>query len=291
VTAANSVGNDWPWMTGAAPPATAPPKPAPPPGGYDWGHVPSMVSLAGRLAPGWHLVLRGSSLITPSAILVFITLALAWLSILVGQPGIDTRKIIMLVVVPLTLLGALTHIAGWVLCCLAPIDLKARAPVIAGVFGVATTVGFGALAVLIPPLLPGKGEAAPSADPSRIAYFQSMASTTLVLAVLAGAGSGILLLLFLRGTAASFHNKRLAQHLLYFMLYLGVFPVAALLLYGLLSAVKALFGLSSDDQLRAFDIVLCVCELLLTAVTMTGFLLLLRDVRATVERSIAPSKG
>jgi hypothetical protein len=278
-------------MNATTAPAPPPPKPAPAPGEYDWGRVPSMVSLATRLAPGWHTVLRGSALITPGAILVFLTLALCWLFLLIAQPGIETRKIVMLVVTPLALLGALTHLAGWVLCCLAPGDLKSRAPVIAGVFGVATAIGFGALAVLIPPLLPGKGEIAPSADPGRLAYFQNLAAITLVLAVLAAAGSGIAFLLFLRRTAATFQNKRLTQHILYFTIYLGAAPVAALLLYWVLSAVKWIFGLSGDDQLRAFEIVLCVCELVLTALTMTGFLLLLRDVRATVERAIAPSKG
>jgi hypothetical protein len=283
------VGSDWPWLSSApAKPAPA----APGPGDYDWGTVQPLVAVAARLAPGWHLVLRGMSLLTPSAILVFITLGLCWLFVLIGRPVLDTRKIVMLIVVPLTLLGTMTHLFGWFLCCFAPGELGPRRPVIAGVFGLAITIGFGLLAIIDSALLPsGPSELAPGASESSLASYTFLTRTSYVLAILIGAATGVAFLLFMRWAALTFRNKRLAQHLTYFMYYLAASPLVALLIYLLMTTIKWAFGLVTEDQLRAYDIVLGAVQMILGAVTMTGFLLLVRDVRSTIDRAIAPSKS
>jgi hypothetical protein len=237
------------------------------------------------------MFLRGSALITPSALFVFITLALCWLFMLIARPSIDVRKIVMLIVLPLTMLGAVTHLAGWALCCLVPGDLRSRGPILGGALSVGVTIGLASLAIMIPPLLPRPDEIAPGVDPSRVASYESLGTTTLVLAVLAGTGSGILLLMFLRGAAQAFQNKRLSDQLRYFMLYLALVPIAALLVYGLLTSIRLALGLKSPDQLLAYELFLALCQLAIMAVTLTAFLLVLRDVRSTVERASAPAKA
>jgi len=270
---------EWPWLVGPKPPPSAGP-------GYDWTAVKPMVAEAIRLAPGWHMVRRGLTLLPGSLILVFTLLAFGRLFFLIAQPGPETTKVLGLIVIPVALLGSLAALAGEGMCCLVPQETRVRPIVIGAVLCLFLAALAGMLAVFIFMITgPGAGTTGNFWTDFMAAFAKVIWGGAAIL-VLAGES---LFLLFMRGVATVFGNKRLAQHVLYFLIFFACSPVVTGFAYFLFSGTALLLGLTGDSG--AVSIILNVVLFIVLAIVLTGFLLLVRDVRSTIERAILPAKA
>src|SRR5262249_40218811 len=79
-----------------------------------------------RLAPGWHIVLRGMGLLPGSLIVLFATLALSFLFKQLTRAEPDMHKIALLIAIPITIISALVAVIGVGLCSLVPLESKLR---------------------------------------------------------------------------------------------------------------------------------------------------------------------
>jgi hypothetical protein len=266
---------EWPWLVGTPPPAG-------PAGRYDWEKVQNP---SATLDPGWHLVRRGLGLMMPGLLIAFGATALGLIFHILANPDVamisaGVGKTVLLLAIVAAALGSVGTLLGQGLCCAAPKESGVRLLAIGSALAAFVAVVAGMFALLL-------GARAPQAG----GFLQDLLAVArllgFVLAVLAGLGAGAAFLLFLRGTANAFGNQRLGQRLFYFLFGFGAMPVAALLLYLLIRAAAAIVGLDESGYL----LILAFAELSLLATVLAGFLLLLRDVKATVERVVVPTRA
>jgi hypothetical protein len=270
---------EWPWLVNAKVGVAA-------------GEFASVAPGAPRtLAPGWHMVLRGMGLLPPAVIVIFITLVLARLFVLLYQPDVQTLKIVLLIVIPIVILAALAMLIGKGLCCLVPSETKLRGLAIAaafaiflGMLGAMTTIFF-RIILAQPSFASGNSRMAP--------LVTGVMWTAFVGGLLLLVGGGVLFLLLLRGIAKSFDNKRLARHLLWYIAFFVLSPALGLFVLSLFKGtdmVLTTLGMGDVETRGAVYIVYSVVEFILGAIVLTGFLLMLRDTRTTIERAIVASK-
>lgn len=270
-------GPEWPWLV------------QPNVSGYDWRSVQPQTPEALRLAPGWHMVLRGLTLLPGALIVVFATLALARLFVLLAQPEPDGMKLVLLIMVPMTVLGAAAAIVSMGLCCLAPEDSKLRPLATAAT----AAVFFGMLAAMVAVFTTFVIN-----KPMWLENNPGLGGVTKVVRVLATVGGAILLvgggavyLLFLRGVARVFDNRRLAQHLVWYLIFFSLSPAAALFLGLLFGGTAMVLGMGDKEVQGAVLVVHNIALFVLGAIVLAGFLLMLRDVRSTIERAVLPAKA
>jgi len=268
---------EWPWLV--QPNVT----------GYDWRSVQPQTPEALRLAPGWYMVLRGLTLLPGSLVVVFATLALARLFVLLAQPDPPAMKIVLLIMVPVTMLAAAVAIVSMGLCCLAPQESRLR-PLAGGATG---ALFFGMLAAMLAVFTTFVLD-----KPMWVENNPGLARLTKVVRVLATVGGAILLvgggavfLLFLRGVARIFDNRRLAQHLVWYLIFFSLSPAAALFLGLLFGGTAMVLGMGDKEVQGAVLVVHNVALFVLGAIVLAGFLLMLRDVRSTIERAVLPAKA
>jgi hypothetical protein len=117
------------------------------------------------------------------------------------------------------------------------------------------------------------------------------------LMVVAGVAMGVLLvggggvfLLFLRGIARLFGNKRLAMHIVWYLIFFALSPALALGVLLLFYGTGKLLTLLELEPQGADHVIYTVVTFTLTAAVLAGFLLMLREVRNTIERAIVAAK-
>jgi hypothetical protein len=243
------------------------------------------------LAPGWHMVLRGMNLMPISLLVVFITIVLTRLLILLFEPEPDTLKVVLLIAVPIAILGALATLVGTGLCCLVPPESKLRGLAIAaaGAFFLAL------LGLLMATFLhlAQRGPSFATEFPRLAPFLRFVMWMAFIGGLLLLVGSGVLFLLFLRGIARTFDNRRLARHLLWYLAFFVLSPAFGLIVLSLFKGtdvVLSMMGMSDKETRGAVYIVYSIVVFILVAVVLTGFLLMLRDTRTTIERAIVASK-
>lgn len=253
---------EWPWLVGKAP--------AGEPGTYDWGTVKND---ALRLAPGWHMVRRGLAFLPPPLILLLSGAALGILFKLMAED--DTAKVALLMIIPVTLIASLCVLVAMALCCAVPQESGVKIMAVGGAGGMFIALLGGLISALL----------THAADSSSVANF--LRYPAYVFTVIAGIGSGALFLLFMRGVALVFGNQRLGQHVLWFLLIFAGAPFLGIFVYFLFSTTAKI--LVSDAG--AANIIVAGAEIVLAAILLGGLLLLLRDVRSTVERAQMPRQS
>jgi len=274
---------EWPWLVGASPGPSGPQQ-------YDWQNVQPMSAEMVRLAPGWHKVRLGMSLLPGAIIVVFVTLVLTRLLVLMIQPEPYLLKMLLLVGIPITILGLLGCLIGCGLCCLVPHVGKLRNLALSASGAIFLAIMAAMLAVFLSFALDDPGIQRDRASMiGLMTVVRGMAYFTSLIMLVAG---GLLFLFFMRGVARVFENRRLAQHLLYYLLFFAVSPVGALLLYMLFGGTAYVLGLTTYFiNETAINVIYTVAQFVLFAVVMAGFLMMLRDVRSTIERAVAPNKA
>jgi hypothetical protein len=103
-------------------------------------------------------------------------------------------------------------------------------------------------------------------------------------------GGGIVFLLFLRGIAKLFNAKRMAQHLLWYIIFFALSPALVFFVRMLFSGTAVLLGVRDDLGQTALTVIHWIVQFVLILIVLGGFLFMLRDVRNTIERAIAPTK-
>jgi len=257
---------EWPWLVGQAPAAGAPGAAA----GYDWGAVKND---ALRLAPGWHMVRRGLAFLPPFLILLLAGTALGILFKLMAEE--DTAKVALLMIIPVTLIASLCSLVALALCCAVPQESGSKLLVVGATAGMFIALLGGVISALL----------TLAADSSSVANF--LRYPAYVFTAIAAIGAGALFLLFLRGVALVFGNHRLGQHVLWFLLVFAGAPFLGLFVYFLFSATAKI--LMSDAA--AANLVVAGAEIVLAAILLGGLLLLLRDVRGSIERAQMPRRS
>jgi hypothetical protein len=288
--------------SGPAPPwASAPPKD---PSAPAWPTLvnPAVSTAAGEfgsvspgapklLAPGWHTVLRGMGLLPAATLVLFITIVLGRLTILVAPAEPEVLKIVLLIAVPIAILSSMAIMVGTGLCCLVPADTKLRGLALA-----ATAAMFLCLLSLLLAIflhLAQSGATFAVEYPRVAPLVRFMMWTAFIAGLLLMVGTGVLFLLFLRGIARNFDNKRLAKHLLWYLAFYVLSPAFGLIVLSLFKGTDLILGMvgMSDAETRgAVYVVYSIVVFILIAVVLTGFLLVLRDTRTTIERAIVASK-
>ncbi|MBL8798275.1 MAG: hypothetical protein JNM56_30555 [Planctomycetia bacterium] len=276
-------GPEWPWLVGAAPPPDGTQQ-------YDWQKVQPMSADMVRLAPGWHKVRLGMSLLPAASMLVFVTLVLMRLLVLMIQPEPYLLKILLLIGIPITILGLLGCLLGCGLCCLVPQVGKLRNLALCAAGAIFLAILAAMLAVFLSFALEDPGIQRERASMMGfMTVVRGMAYFTSLILLVAG---GLLYLFFMRGVARIFENRRLAQHLLYYLLFFAASPVIGLFLYMLFGGTAYVLGLTADENSRsALNVIYTVAQFVLFAVVLAGFLMMVRDVRSSIERAIAPNKA
>lgn len=247
------------------------------------------------LAPGWHTVLRGMTLLPPATLALFITIVLARLTILVSpaDPDVykDVVKVVLLIAVPIAILSSMGIMVGTGLCCLVPSETKLRGLALA-----ATAALFLCLLSLLMAVFLHLAQGGPTfaVEYPRLApLVRFVMWTTFIAGLLLLVGTGVLFLLFLRGIARNFDNKRLSKHLLWYLAFYVLSPAIGLIVLSLFKGtdlVLGMVGMSDAETRSAVYIVYSIVVFILIAVVLTGFLLMLRDTRTTIERAIVASK-
>jgi len=264
---------EWPWLVGAPPTTTPLPQ-----AGYDWQKV-SPLTNALRLAPGWHMVRRGLACLPPSLLVAFATFALLVLFVQLTRPEPDTRKIAFLIAVPILVLGAAGSLFGSGLCCLVPVETQLRKLVVGSTLALCWAV----LSVLI-----AVGLYSSLTDPGL--FFKVVMGLAYVAFVVLFLGSGLAFLVFLRGIARIFNNVRLAERLQWYTIFFALSPMGAVILYIIFAVMGAVLGLSDEEGRSALNAIRSTALFTLGAVVLAGFLLMLREVRSTIERTVVPNK-
>jgi hypothetical protein len=270
---------EWPWLVGPQPTAAGGPA-------YNWDAVRGGEM---RLAPGWHMVLRGMGLPPGALIVLYVVLVFARLFVLLQNPETETIKIILLVVIPVSIIAALVIVAGAALCCLVPRESRLRGWAIAAAAGVFFCM-LSALMVLFLNFVmrqPGWSEA----NPGLAGMSKFVMGLAYVVFLLLFGGAGVSYLLFLRGVARVFDNKRLAQHLIWYLVFFALTPAFALFLFALFGGTARVLGLQDPEMKGAVDIIYSSAQFVLIAVVLAGFLYMLRETRITIERAISPVKA
>ncbi len=253
------------WMNSDSP-ATAP-EPRRPRVGYDWSSVRNGV--ASRLGSGWHQVRRGLSIMPGSLTTAFFLLIASRSFLVMADPGPRVEELVLLLAVPLCVLGTIVALVGSGLCILVPKESGLRPLAIA-----ATACLFGCLVVSLVTFavrvlflkMAGRVE------------LMSLAYLPAVILLLAGA---VLFLLFLRGVARCFENRRLEQGVFYCAIGLGASPLAYLFVWVLMYLTSASVG--GDGT--GLAILSAVVFYLIAAADLFWFLQVLTDVRRTVQRA------
>jgi len=254
------------WIAEAGGDGPAAPAPASRKGEYDWGGVRNG---SNRLGTGWHMVRRGLSLVPTSLLVVFIVLVASRAFLVLAAPEPKIEEMVLLIAIPLSIIGTIAAGLGMGMCVLVPKESKLR-PLAVGAAAcllgclLISLITFGIRVLLLK--TQAKAELAP------LAYLPG--------AILALAGS-VLFLMFLRGVARHFENKRLAQAVLWCAIGLGASPVAFLFVWLLLYMTSAALG--GDGS--GLSILTAVVLYLFAAADLFWFLRVLRDVRRTVERA------
>lgn len=232
-------------------------------------------SVSSSLAPGWHMVLRGLGIIPPSLLVVAATIFFSRIFLFLAAPEKETREIVLLIAVPMTVLGTIAAVLGAALCCLVPPEsgLRKLAQVTGGCLGAFLVVTL--LTLAITSLFGSKTpETTGAAAASVLLPLSSIPS------VLLGLAGTVLFLFFLRGVALYFKNKRLAQGVLYCALFLAGSPVLLLFILLLLLLTKNAIGGSNTG----LAIVCALVTYLMGAVDLFWFLRVLGDVRRALTR-------
>jgi hypothetical protein len=243
------------------------------------------------LAPGWHTVVRGLGLLPATTLVLFITVVLGRLTILAAPADTDVMKIVLLIVIPIAVLSSLGILIGTALCCLVPPETKLRGLAIAS----SAALFLCLLSLLLASFLHlAQGGTSFATDFPRLApLVRFVMWAAFIVGLLLLIGTGVLYLLFLRGIARNFDNKRLAKHLLWYMAFYVLSPTIGLIVLLLFMGTDRVLGIMgmSDTQTRgAVYIVYSVVVFILIAVVLTGFLLMLRDTKTTILRAIVASK-
>jgi hypothetical protein len=269
---------EWPWLVGAQPTAAAGP-------GYNWEAV-----RAGEvLAPGWHMVNRGMGLLPGAMIVLYIVLVFSRLFVLLTNPETETIKIILLVVIPISVIASLLLVGGAALCCLVPAESRLRGWAIAAAAGVFFCMLSALMVVFLNFVMrqPGWSEA----NPGLAGMSKFVMGLAYVVFLLLFGGAGVSYLLFMRGVARVFDNKRLAQHMIWYLAFFALTPAFALFLFALFGGTARVLGLQDAEVKGAVDIIYSSAQFVLIAVVLAGFLYMLRETRITIERAITPVKA
>ncbi len=243
------------------------------------------------LSPGWHTVLRGMGLLPAATLVLFITIVLGRLTILVAPAEPELLKIVLLIAVPIAILSSMAILIGTGLCCLVPADTKLRGLAIA-----ATAALFLCLLSLLMAIFLHLAQGGPTfaAEFPRLApLVRFVMWTAFIAGLLLLVGTGVLFVLFLRGIARNFDNKRLSKHLLWYLAFYVLSPAIGLIVLSLFKGtdlVLGMMGMSDAETRGAVYVVYSIVVFILIAVVLTGFLLVLRDTRTTIERAIVASK-
>lgn len=268
---------EWPWLAGNKPAATGTG------GDYDWEKVanPSMA-----LDPSWHLVRRGLGLIPASLIVAFTAAAIGLIFWVLGGKGVEgvsaeASKVVLFMAIPIAAMGSIGALLGLGLCCAAPKEGNLKLLAIGAAIAAFVALIAGMFAVLLNARVPHLDAGFLRGLLSTLAYLG------FALAVLATLAAGGAFLLFLRGTAESFGNKRLGQRIFYFLFAFAGSPVAALLIYLLFRGMAAIMGMDEG----AYLLIVTFAELALVATVLGGLLLMVRDTRATLERVVVPTRA
>jgi hypothetical protein len=271
---------EWPWLVQPAVQAVMGPE--------DLSTL-SPMERALRLAPGWHMVLRGLGLLPGSLIVIFTSLALTVLYVILFRPDDDSQKVLLLVIIPVVVISVLAVLTGIGLCCLVPGDSKLRPWAIgaAGTIFLGTVAGLLALFFRLLLNMPGWSLANPTLS-SIVGAVQIMALVGGLLLLIGGA---VVFQLFMRGIVRAFGNKRLAQHLLWYLIAFALWPAFAIFLALLFRGTAAVLGILFDPEWQgAAHVVHNVAQFSLAGIFLAGFLWMLRNVRIAILRAIAPNK-
>lgn len=269
---ADPTAPEWPWLVGQKPP------PAAPGAEYDWQKVQNTST---ALDPNWHLVRRGLVLMSPSLIVAFGAAAFGLIFYILAGPEDGATKVVLMLAIPAAVMGGIGALLGLGLSCAAPKEAGMKWLAIGAALGFLVALMGSMFGVLLNTRVPQMEAGVLQGLLSVIMYLG------FTLALVAGLGAGAAFLLFLRATADCFGNKRLGQRIFYFLFGFASSPVVALFVFLLFRATAALIGLDEG----AYRIILTFAELSLLAIVLAGFLLMLRDVRATIERVVVPTRA
>lgn len=275
----DSGGPEWPWLVGAK---ASGPGPA-----YNWEGVRGGEAM--RLAPGWHMVLRGMGLLPGGLIVVYVVLVFSRLFVLLTSPEPDSLKFVLLVIIPISILASMVAAAGMGLCCLVPPESKLRGWAVAAAAGTFFGLLSGLMVVFLNFVMRQPGWA--EANPGLSSMSKFVMGLSYVVFLLLVGGAGVSFLLFLRGVARLFGNRRLAQHLIWYLVFFALTPAFALFLFALFGGTAKILGLQDMETRGAVDVVYSSAQFVLGAVVLAGFLYMLRETKNTIERAIAPGKA
>jgi hypothetical protein len=252
---------------GRARPASAP-APAP---GYDWNGT--VAAGKGRLEPGWHMVRRGLGLISLSVLLVTLVVTISEIYLLFMDTG-PVADMIRLIAIPVTIIGTVLTVLGAAMCCLVP-QPTMRKMALASAGSLLGFLVIGLLTLAITHLF--RAKPAPTGPPSAVSLFVSLSFLPAALCLLAGV---VLFLLFLRLVAQHFGFKRLGLSVLFCAGFIGISPLAWLMVSGLVTATAK--AIQAHETGKNILLTLVTCGFV--AVDLFWFLWVLRDVRRAVIR-------